>query len=152
MTKRNSLSPARKQSSFRVIEANTGREELAMCLEASGNPRADRLVAMMLDPAYASLSFGKLCSRTGLSAMEVAHLVCQRKVIEGMLRMSFHLPDIMENTALAAKGRSEACRRCKETGAIENLPCADCNGTGVVRVLGDFRALRLVYKSCGLVR
>jgi hypothetical protein len=152
MTKRNSLSPARKQSSFRVIEANAGREELAMCLEASGNPRADRLVEMMLDPAYAGLSFGQLCSRTGLSAIEVAHLVCQRKVIEGMLRMSFHLPDIMEDTALAALGRSEPCRRCKESGIVDNLPCADCSGTGEVRVLGDFRAVKLVFQLCGLIR
>ena len=152
MTKRNSLSPARKQSSFRVIEANTGREELAMCLEASGNPRADRLVAMMLDPAYASLSFGKLCSRTGLSAMEVTHLVCQRKVIEGTLRTSFHLPDIMEDTARAALGRSEPCWKCRGTGTVDNLPCADCNGTGEVRVLGDFRALKMVFQLCGLIR
>jgi hypothetical protein len=115
---KNGKSPARKQAVFRQIEAGVGRENVAGLLLASGNLRASRLLDMMLDPAYAALSFGQLCSRAGLSGGEVMWLICQRKQAEGMIRMAYHLPDIMEDLALAAKGHEEACTTCCGKGIL----------------------------------
>ena len=94
--------PPRKQPVFRQLEGCDGREDIANFLLGSGNPRASRLLDMMLDPAYKALSFGQLCSRAGLSGAEVMRLIIQRQLAEGMIRMARHLPDIMEDVTLAA--------------------------------------------------
>ena len=145
MRKTRSLSPARKQALFRQIEASAGREEIATSLVAT-NTASLRLLDMMLDPAYQALSFGQLCSRAGLSGGEVMHLICQRQLAEGMMRAAYHLPDVMENVALAALGRSGTCVKCAGNGNVSGAPCPDCRGSGQVRILGDPRAVRLVFE------
>ena len=130
---RKAKSPARKQTLFRQIEAGAGRENIAGLLLASGNPRASRLLDMMLDPAYEGLSFGQLCSRAGLSAGEVMRLILQRNLAEGMIRSSFHLPDIMENLVLAAKGHEKTCSSCEGEGVYREATCPLCEGSGHVR-------------------
>ena len=146
-----SLLPARKQPLFRQLEASVGREDITACLVATDNPRASRLLDMMLDPAYAGLSFGQLCSRAGLSGGEVTRLICQRQLAEGMIRMSLHLPDIMENVALAARGRSQPCWKCQGVGVADNARCADCHGAGEVRIPGDISAVRMVLTIAGVL-
>ena len=106
---------------------------------------------MMLDPAYEALSFGQLCSRAGLSGGEVLRLICQRQLADGMIRMAHHLPDIMENTALAAMGRNEPCPQCQGQGIFGEARCFRCEGCGHVRVPGDLRTIRLVFEMFGLL-
>jgi hypothetical protein len=151
MKKTSSQSPARKQPLFRQLEAATGRENIADFLVASGDLRASRLLDMMLDPAYAGLSFGQLCSRAGLSGGEVLHLICQRQLAEGTMRMAYHLPDIMENVALAARDHDVICVKCGGHGNVSGTPCADCCGSGQVRVPADFRAVRLMLEMFGIL-
>ena len=146
-----SLVPARKQILLRQIEASVGREDIATSLVTTDNTRAWRLFDMMLDPAYAGLSFGQLCSRAGLSGGEVMRLICQRHLTEGMMRMARHLPDIMENTALAALGHSKPCWKCRGTGATGNSRCPNCQGKGEERMPGDLRVIRLVYQVFGIL-
>ena len=52
MKKTKSLLPPRKQPVFRQPGRCHGREDIANFLLGSGNPRASRLLDMMLDPAY----------------------------------------------------------------------------------------------------
>ena len=94
----------------------TGREDIANFLLGSGNPRASRLLDMMLDPAYKALSFGQLCSRAGLSGAAVMRLIIQRQLAEGMIRMARHLPDIMEDVTLAALDHNVTCMKCAGNG------------------------------------
>jgi hypothetical protein len=138
--------PSRKQPLFRQIESDAGRENIADCLVATGNPRASRLLDMMLDPAYETLSFGQLCSRSGLSGGEVLRLICQRQLADGMIRASSHLPDIMENLALAAKGHEEPCGQCQGQGVFGKAQCFRCEGSGHVRVPGDLGTIRLALE------
>jgi DnaJ-class molecular chaperone len=101
---------------------------------------------MMLDPAYARMSFAQLCSRVGLSSGEVLRLICQRQLAEGMIHMAYHLPDTMENVAFAALGQRSACVKCVGKGIISGSTCTDCCGSGEFRIRGDIRALRLVFE------
>jgi hypothetical protein len=149
---RKGLTPARKQALFRQLEASAGREEIATSLVAADNPRASRLLDMMLDPAYEGLSFGQMCSRAGLSGGEAMRLICQRQVAAGTIRMAYHLPDIMEDVALRALEHDVICAKCAGDGNVSGAPCADCRGSGQVRVLGDCRAVRLVFEILGLTR
>ena len=151
MRKSKSLLPPRKQLLFRQIESGAGRENIADCLVATGNPRATRLLEMMLDPAYEGLGFGQLCSRAGLSGGEVMHLICQRQLAEGMIRMAYHLPDIMEDLALAAKGKEETCPQCQGQSAFGGVKCLRCEGLGYVRVPADLRIMRLAFEMFGLL-
>jgi len=145
------LSPPRKQSLFRQIEASTGSEEIANSLIASGDPRASRLFEMMLDPAYARLSFAQLCSRVGLSAGDVLRIWCQQHLATGIMRSARHLPEIMENLALAAVGQTGKCAKCAGEGTISGSTCTDCCGTGEFRIRGDIGALRLMFEIAGII-
>jgi hypothetical protein len=151
MKKSKSLLPPRKQPLFRQIESGAGRENIADCLVATGNPRATRLLDMMLDPAYEALSFGQLCSRAGLSGGEVLRLICQRQLAEGMIRACYHLPDIMENLALDAMGRNEPCATCCGEGILGTASCRRCGGSGSLRFPGDMRRIRLALEMFGIL-
>ncbi len=148
---RPALVPARKQPLFRQLESGIGREDIAASLVATGNPRASRLLDMMLDPAYTGLSFGQLCSRAGISAGEVMHLFLQRNVTEGLIRMARYLPEIMEDIALAAMGHTEPCGECVGTGRTGDSACPHCSGTGEIRMLGNLRETRLVLQAMGIL-
>ena len=144
------LSPPHKQSLFRQIEATTATEEIANSLIATGDARASRLSEMMLDPAYARMSFAQLCSRVGLSAGDVMRLYCQKQASIAMMRMAQQLPDIMENLALPAIGQRGLCVKCAGKGTISGSTCTDCCGSGEFRTMGDIRALRLVFEITGV--
>jgi len=151
MSTKTLVAPARKQSVFRQLEADLTAREIAKALVVSANPRAHRVLDMMLDSAYSHLSFGQLCSRAGVSAAEVLRLFFQQQIVEGMIRMARHLPQIMEDTALAAMGRTEACGECVATWRTGGSPCPHCSGTGEIRMPGDLRATRLVLQAMGIL-
>jgi len=125
-----SLSPPRKQTVFRRLEASAGTEDIVSSLAAS-DPRASRLCNMMLDPAYAGMSFAQLCSRVGLSAADVMRLYCQRQVAIGMMRAADYLPDIMKSVAMAACGQSGVCGKCAGKGTVSGSTCRACRGSRV---------------------
>lgn len=151
MRRKKSLLPPRKQPVFRQIESDAGRENIASLLLGSGNPRASRLLDMMGDPVYAGLSFGRLCSRAGLSGEEVIRLIIRRQIVEGLIRMAYHLPAIMEDVTLAALDHNVTCMKCAGNGHVSGALCANCHRTGEICSLGDIRARRLVFKILGIL-
>ena len=64
--------------------------------------------------------------------------------------MARHLPDIMEDVALAALDRNGTCVKCAGNGNVSGAPCADCRGSGEIRALGDIRSRRLVFEMFGI--
>ena len=136
---------------MRRIEAGIG-DEISPTLTHSGDPRAQRLAETLLDPAYRHHSFGRLCERAGLSGREVVDLFRKYKIDEGIVRMSKHVPDVLEDTAIDAKSRMECCRRCDGLGSVpltekEDRECPVCYGSGQVRLPGDKNARELLFRA-----
>jgi len=149
--KKRSLVAARKQALYRRVRASLEGEDIAECLSLTGNERADRLAEMIRDPSYAKFSFGQLCSRAGLSAIDVAYMYCEVKKSVGMIRMARYIPDIMEQLALGAMHHLEKCHNCQGSRRVEVSVCSECGGAGEVQVKGDLGACRLLFKIFGLL-
>jgi len=150
------LSPARKDPAMRRFEANVGRGELQQALDGCLDPRVKSLLATMADPAYQAFSFGQVCVRSGLALHEVIEHYRTAKVDEGLLLMSRHMPDLMEDLALDGKSRLRICEPCGGNGrtpgpAGRPIKCRNCDGTGKVRVPGDADACKLALEVNGLV-
>ena len=146
------LSPARKDTLPRRFEAIVGRGEILEALEATGDRRADVLLSMMLDPAYSSHSFAKLCEKTGLRYQDVLDMLRRAKLDEGLLRMFKHVPDVLEDTARDARSRTKTCWKCDGRGSHRKRDCPECDGTGKIRVVGHVESRKMVLEATGIAR
>ena len=146
-------SPARKDTILRRLEASIG-EELPTTLHHSGDPRAMRLLELLMDPAYSRHSFAKLCERAGVGMVELVDLFRRYKLDLGILKMSKHVPAVLEDTAIDAKASMVCCKRCDGLGYVsgedEIRNCPACEGTGKLRQPGNPHARQVVFRANGL--
>lgn len=107
----------------------------ACCSSSAGEKRLSRIVA----------------NGMGLNS-KLVRTQCEEQLAWARIHAAMHLPDIMEDVALAAMSRNESCQRCEGSGKFTGAMCLRCNGTGMVRALGDIHALRLVLAMNDLIR
>lgn len=144
-------SPPRKNTMLRRLYDCAG-EELTQALACSGDERADRLLEMMMDPAYSRFSFPKLCERAGLRTTDVLGLV-RRFRLDMALFVGFQrLPQVVEAVAQKALPGMVPCPRCAATAKDGDGQCRECGGKGEVYRRGDIKAQRLILEMFGLVR
>ena len=127
-----------------------GQDELAEVLTHAADPRAHRLMATLLDPAFQRHSFGKLCERAGLNLVDLLDLLRRCKLDQGIIEMARHAPRIMRDIALDAESKMVCCHHCGGAGKITarkaELDCPLCEGVGQIRAPGDDKSRRLFFK------
>lgn len=176
LTKR--LSPPRKDKIFRRLEKSVPRVEMEAALAAAPSEKAHALLERMLDPAFRTHSLPKLAKDVGLRYTDVLKLIRDFRMDEGLLRMTGHLPQVMEDVAIDAKSRMVKCPACKgdgrivlteqvedpqsekkrlivvpkldEEGAVVTEHCYTCDGSGELRQTGDADARKLLFESLKL--
>ena len=143
-------SPPRKNRLLKRFADTLGQDELADVLTHAADPRAHRLMAMLLDPAYKRHSFGKLCERAGLNLVDLWDLLRRCRIDQGIIAMARHAPRIMEDIALDAESKMVCCNHCGGAGKITareaELACPLCEGVGQIRAPGNDQARRLFFK------
>lgn len=155
----------RKESSYRRLETSLPRNEMIQVLQPSADPRVQQLLEMLLssNPEVMKLSLPNIAAQCRLSYAELVREIAKGRVTEGVLRMSKHIPKVLEDTALDARSKNDICDACSGTGqVIENRPqykksddvtwtdCAKCNGKGKIRRPGNTEARKLVFEAAGL--
>lgn len=165
--RRRKLPVSTEKAIAKRIESELGRDEIMAVLDAAGDdPRARSLLGLManpLSPGMASASLYTMAQRCGISSPELIRMFRQYKIDEGMVRMSRHVPQIMEDIATDAMNRTEECWQCKGTGEVSVLtgkhvgrmssaPCGECRGTGSITTRGDIDNRRMVLETTGLIR
>ncbi len=133
------------------METPEERETLALVLRLSDKNEFKQLAAQAMSPLYKGTSFAKLIEQHGLNIHSISSEIKDIQRSTGFLRAAMHLPDIMEETAIAAKSRDEQCKSCKGTGLVKELPCGKCEGKGTVRVLGDLERLKITLETFELL-
>lgn len=149
-------SPARKDPLIRRFETGVGEDELRSMMAYSGDPRAQRLLEMLMDPAYRGHTLAKLCEKVGLKVVDLLDLFRKFKWDVGTIDLYQQLPQIVKELAADAKSSQAACKRCDgegklNLGAPEEKSCPQCDGTGQVRVPGDQQAARLILQITGMI-
>jgi len=144
-------SPPRKDPLFRIIEAEIGMPELMAVLALSGEPRALSLLDLLNDPAYSCHTLATLCRRVGLTFIGLVDIYRRVQISRGLIRIANHLPDIMEDMAIDSLSRNVTCHGCDGSGRVpvdsdHDAVCADCGGSGVLRILGDAASRKLLMQ------
>lgn len=147
--------PAADKPMKRFYE-NIDRETFASFLDSSGNDRYEKVLLMIYDPAYASITFAKICQKAGVTLHEMQELYTNGMRQLALLRMSTALPELMADVAEDAKSRMENCTRCDGFGFIPSgdstRDCPTCKAVGSVRRVGDKQARELVFESAKMIR
>ena len=140
------------------------RPDLATILEgaAATDPRIDKMLGMMFDPAHAPKKLATMARECGLSYTELTDVIKKHRLAEGIVRMSEHVPQIMTDVAQDALNTMDMCGKCQGVGSIFDpinksddggqipITCPQCKGTGEVKKSGDQGARKLVFDSLGL--
>lgn len=137
----------------------------ALSLFLSQNEKYTGFLSALHDPAYARLSFAKLCRDFHISLHELQTLYTDGQRQLGLLRMSSALPQIMEDVGEDAKSRQIVCPRCDGYKTLtiilerddagkpiktEERTCPVCKGIGEIRQVGDKHARDLVFETAKL--
>jgi len=139
------------------MESREDREAIALVLLRSDSDKLQALAQEALLPQFKQSSFATLCNKFGVSFKEVATAYMAVKKDEGFMRVANHLPDLMEETAEAARNTWERCTDCdgkgaletvdKKSGRIKRVVCKPCRGLGKVYVLGNTERLELIFEN-----
>lgn len=169
-------SPPRKDIVFRRLEQSVPREEWLQALETSGDERAQHLMMRMMDPAFAKHSLPKLARDVGLTYPQVFKLITQHRLDQGLLRMSAHVPQVLEDVAVDAQSTMVPCPGCQGSGVLHDRvmdtddsgqpiidpttkkplmktvesKCWSCDGVGKLRKIGDADSRKLMFDTLQL--
>jgi hypothetical protein len=108
-------------------------------------------MATLLDPAYGKYTLAKLCERAGLRYLDLFDVFRRFNLSKGLLAMSAHLPQVMEDVAIDSLSRVETCAMCSGRGKVDSHLCPKCCGDGTIRICGDAAARRLFFEIMGCV-
>jgi hypothetical protein len=137
---------------------NIDRDEFEWAL--GGNDKYASFLRALYDPHYSRCSFPTLLRKFNISLHEAQMLYTDHMRLWGLLQMSNHLPEIMEDVAEDALSHIQACPRCDGEKVVESThsqekvtkPCPECNGSDKVRLIGDSHARDLVFECMKLIR
>jgi len=146
------------------METPEQRETIALIFKLSDKPAIQALASDAMNPIFKRTSFAALAER---HALNIHMLSDEFKAImrsDGLMRAAQHLPEIIEQVAVDAKGRDVKCKACKGAGTIarvvagkdgeadteERDPCERCDGKGVIYQLGDADRLKMIFETFGL--
>ena len=168
--------PPRADKIFRRLEASIPREELIKAMDATPDERANQLLLRLLDPAFRKHSLPKLAKDVGLTYPQVLHYITKYRLDQGLLQMSAHVPQVMEDVAIDSKSKEVTCPNCEGAKVIahtevvedpdtkkkvvlqklddEGLPmwkkCLVCDGAGTIRQVGDADSRKLLFETLKL--
>lgn len=118
------------------------------------DPSMESFLKALNDPGYQGSGFVTICRQFNVSLGKLQNIYSDGMRHIGLLRMSTHLPQIMEHVAEDAKSRDVPCPRCDGTLIIKDpngdKPCHVCKERGTVRIPGDKHARDLVFESMKL--
>jgi hypothetical protein len=138
------------------------RDELTDILDGVADQRLQMFLGMMHDPAHSNKSLAKIARECNVTFIELSDLIRKNRVAEGMIRMTQHVPDIMQGVAEDALSTQEFCPKCQGIGSVFDplnknddggqvpMDCPQCKGTGEIRKSGDAGARKLVFEAIGL--
>jgi hypothetical protein len=169
-------SPPRKDKVFRRLEQSVPREEWLQALEAAGDERAQHLMARMMDPSFAKHSLPQLAKDSGLTYPQLLKLITQHRLDQGLLRMSSHIPQVLEDVAVDSQSTMVPCPGCMGEGKLYDRvqetddagqlvydpttkkplmktvesKCWSCDGVGKLRKIGDADSRKLMFDTLQL--
>jgi hypothetical protein len=160
---------------FRRLEASVPREELERAMDAAPDERAQQLLMRLMDPAFRKHSLPKLAKDVGLTYPQVLHYIQRYRLDEGLLKMSAHVPQVLEDVAIDSKSKEVTCPNCEGTtqvAVIEKVEdekgkpilrqkldddaqlmwkkCLVCDGAGTIRQVGDTDSRKLLFETMKL--
>lgn len=132
------------------MESPSDRENVCLVLAHSPSPQVKELVRKARDPIFRQSSFAMLAEREGLNYHDLAREFKEIQRSIGFVRAAGHLPDLMEQIMIDAKGGEAQCGSCHGTGKVKDDVCWICRGKGTTYEMGDTDRLRMALDMFSL--
>ena len=142
-----------------------GRDEMMGLLSRSTDEDAQKLLTLMETDLTqcktgSRQAFRNLCHAVGLNLMDMVRIHVQvlnsQAALEVMKVHAERMPGLVADTYDDAASRQASCPKCLGRGKLyyrrKEIECAECSGTGKVRIPGSAPDRRLVYEAAGLIR
>jgi len=132
------------------------KQTLEDALAFSDDARFQRFLSIWQSPDGLKRSAASIAQTCGIRLDEFVKFYQNSAVQRGMVRMSEHLPQVLEDVAVDAKSKYVMCETCGGEGEISDKKgknervCPTCKGKGEVRKVGDSDSRKLVFESIGL--
>lgn len=151
------------------IESVVPAEELEAIFDqrAVTDDRYRVAIELFMTPPGAGMPVMRLrtaLKKAGLSPIEAMEAITQHRLALGLLKMSEHMPAIMEDVAIDARSADETCLTCSGEGQLDHatgkgdqatvtrIVCRDCRGHGTIRIKGDTENRKLAMEITGMSR
>lgn len=130
------------------------REEMRQALDAQAvlNDKFNTFLTHLFDPSYRNRSIPTIARMCDIRYIELLEILRQYHLTAGLVRMSRHVGDVLEDTAIDAKSQLTICPACNATGLLKGRQCMQCQGQGLVRTPGDATSRKLIFESQGLTK
>lgn len=142
-----------------VLSAQTGDEKQLS--------RLQMFVEMMHDPAHSNKKLATMGRECGLTYTELTDMIKKHRLAEGIVRMTEHVPQVMEDVAKESLSSTGVCEKCDGAGSVLKdqevkmdgekfevkkvpVPCKHCKGTGEVVKPGSAAARKILFETVGL--
>jgi hypothetical protein len=153
----NNTQPLHRDKAYRELAIHIGgRDGLKeVATWNSGDPRAQKLLALLDDPAYAQMGVKRLAAEAGIAYPDLVLMIREMTLQQGLLGMFSQLPNILADAAIEAQSGEMACPKCDGAARIEQkgevLACPRCTGTGKIRTKADKDARNFVGEVAGIL-
>jgi len=156
----------RKDKVMRSFWDNVDQDGLKLALSESEDIKVQNLLELLTEPKFAHYSFATICRKAGVTLQQLNELWRKHNLALGIAKMSSHLPQVMEDTAVDAKSTFILCPRCDGVGTITRSlrssatgdftdvedTCPQCKGAKEIRQVGDKDARSLTLETMGLIK
>lgn len=142
------------------------RDVAEAALRQSGDPHATRFLQLWRDPKLVRKQPGEIAEMAGLTLAAFQRLWSDHNLQKGLIRLSSHTPQVLEDVAIDAKSKWDVCPKCDGAGELTEQKieqdengevkvaltrvCPKCEGQKKVRVAGDKDARNLVFETLKL--
>ncbi len=139
------------------MESPVQRQHMIDILMLSANPFVRQCAKDAANPLFKRMSFARITERCAVPYENIMKEYVSIQRTRGLQGMAGHLPEVMEQTALAARVRDETCPKCYGINPthqrLKNQKfgnCLKCEGTGIVRHEADPESEKLMFNTFGL--
>lgn len=134
-------------------------EELKFALAREATPKANQFLAYIVDPNKARVPITSLAKLSGIGLPEMMQIWRSYKLVQALGVFINHAPAIAEHTAQDAMSYNACCPRCDGGGVMkverydkyEWLQCVQCQGTGIIRKMGDSKSRDQIFQATGIL-
>ena len=136
-------------------------DDVKLALARDEGPKATRFLQSLIDPKNKDVDIAVLAQIHGISFNDLLTIWRSDKLNEAFCHMFDGVPVVAQHTVKDAESVQVCCPRCDGGGTMKVqidertskwISCVNCQGTGIIRKIGDAKARQQVLEATGILK